>query len=311
MASSTLGLTLNRAPFPLVKEVLMEESTFIEISTKVQVGQGNNIQWEKHTAKIRKINHLNKELMMNSIIEFEDACAAGCLNLSTGEKIYPRFRELLGEVFRADWDNTRQGKANLVVGFHETLNEFISYHFSNTDLIDQKNMLAKAKKPFKYTVEVLCSRLRHLNKLVSKLPGANDMLPYDKGAFKIELFKMMLPNWQINFNNVGLDIMDDAYTLQCLVHFMTVQEAMFNAVQEHKRSATTLPARCSPAHPGGGHVTFQQGRHGSRGGRIGGRGSPVRAAGRGASGGAGGNCPFHPGVHNWEMCFANPHGPNY
>jgi hypothetical protein len=127
MASSTLGLTLNRAPFPLIKEVLMEESTFIEISIKVQVGgQGNNIQWEKRTVKIRKINHLNKELMMNSIIEFEDACAAGRLNLSTGEKIYSRFRELLGEVFCADWDNAHQGKANSVAGFHKTLNEFIS-----------------------------------------------------------------------------------------------------------------------------------------------------------------------------------------
>jgi hypothetical protein len=91
--------------------------------------------------------------MMNSIIEFKDACAAGRLNLSTGEKIYSRFRELLGEVFHADWDNAHQGKANSVAGFHKTLNEFISYHFSNTDLIDQKNMLAKAKKPFKYTVE--------------------------------------------------------------------------------------------------------------------------------------------------------------
>jgi hypothetical protein len=48
---------------------------------------------------------------------------------------------------------------------------------------------------------------------------------------------MMLSNWKINVNNAGLDITDDAYTLQCLVHFMTVQEAMFNAVQECKRSA--------------------------------------------------------------------------
>jgi hypothetical protein len=261
MASSTLGLTLNRAPFPLVKEVLTEESTFIEISVKVQVGQGNNAQWEKRTTKIRKIDHLDKELMMNSIIEFEDACAAGRLNLSTGEKLYPRLRELLGEEFRADWDNAHQGKANLVAWLHKTLNKFISYHFSNTDLIDQKNMLAKAKKPFKYTVEVLCSRLCHLNKLMSKFPGANDMLPYDKGALKIELFKMMLSNWQINFNNVGLGITDDAYTLfQRLVHFMTVQEAKFNAIQECKRSMTTLPAHCSPARPGGGRMTFQQGR---------------------------------------------------
>jgi hypothetical protein len=37
MASSTLGLTLNRAPFPLIKEVLTEESTFVEIIVKVQV----------------------------------------------------------------------------------------------------------------------------------------------------------------------------------------------------------------------------------------------------------------------------------
>jgi hypothetical protein len=77
MASSTLGLTLNRAAFPLIKEVLIEESTFVEISTKVQFGgQGNNIQWEKRTVKIHKIDHLNKELMMNSIIELEDACEA-------------------------------------------------------------------------------------------------------------------------------------------------------------------------------------------------------------------------------------------
>jgi hypothetical protein len=71
------------------------------------------------------------------------------------------------------------------------------------------------------------------------------------------------------------------------------------------------PARRSPARPGGGRVTFQQGHHGSWGGHFGGQGLPVRAAGRGAGIGAGGNCPFHPGVHNWEMCFANPHGPNY
>jgi hypothetical protein len=159
MASSTLGLTLNRAPFPLIKEVLTEESTFVEINTKVQVGgHGNNIQWEKRTVKICKIDHLNKELMMNSIIEFKDACAAGRLNLSNGEKIYSRFRELLGEVFRTDWDNARQGKDNS----------------------------AKAKKQFKYTVEVLCSRLRHLNKLMSKLPGVNNMLPYNEGALRIK-----------------------------------------------------------------------------------------------------------------------------
>jgi hypothetical protein len=165
----------------------------------------------------------------------------------------------LGEVFCTDWDNARQGKANSVAGFNKTLNKFISYHFSNTDLINQKNMLVKAKKPFKYTVEVPCSRLRHLNKLMSKLPGENDTLPYDKGALKIELFKMMLSNWQINVNTAGLNITDDSYMLQCLVRFMTVQEATFNAVQECKRSATTLPAHCSPAHPGGGRVTFQQG----------------------------------------------------
>jgi hypothetical protein len=107
---------------------------------------------------------------------------------------------------------------------------------------------------------------------VSKLPGANDTLPYDEGALKIELFKMMLSDWQINFNNAGLDITDDADTLQCLVHFMTVQEAIFNAIQqEHKQSTTTaLPACCSPAHPGGGHVTFQQGHHGGKDGHVGG-----------------------------------------
>jgi hypothetical protein len=36
----------------------MEESKFVEISIKVQVnGQGNNVQWQKRTVKIRKIDH--------------------------------------------------------------------------------------------------------------------------------------------------------------------------------------------------------------------------------------------------------------
>jgi hypothetical protein len=81
---------------------------------------------------------------------------------------------------------------------------------------------------------------------------------------------------------------------------MTVQEATSNAIQERKQSTTTSPARCSPAHSGGGHMTFRQGCQG-------GRGSPGHAVGRGVGGGARSNCPFHPGVHNWEMCFANPH----
>jgi hypothetical protein len=58
-------------------------------------------------------------------------------------------------------------------------------------------------------------------------------------------------------------------------------------------------------------VTFQQGCHGGQGGRFGSWGLPVHAAGCGAGSGAGGNCPFHSGIHNWEMHFANPHGPNY
>jgi hypothetical protein len=126
MASSTLllGLTLTRQPLPLIKEVLTEESKFVEFSAKVKIGgAGANAQWEKRTTKILNINHLNKELMMNSIIKFEDTCVPGRLNLSTGEKIYSRFRELLGEVFREDWDNACVGKANSVAGFNETLKE--------------------------------------------------------------------------------------------------------------------------------------------------------------------------------------------
>jgi hypothetical protein len=134
MASSTLGLTLNRAPFPLVKEVLMEESTFVEISTKVQVGgQGNNAQWEKRTVKIRKIDHLDKELMMNSIIEFEDACAPGRLNLSTGEKLYPRFRELLGEVFHVDWTTPVRARPIWLLG--STKPSTISSPYTSATLI--------------------------------------------------------------------------------------------------------------------------------------------------------------------------------
>jgi hypothetical protein len=165
MASSTLGLTLNQAPFPLIKEVLAEESTFVEISVKVQVGQGNNAQWEKHTTKICKIDHLDKELMMNSIIEFEKG---------------PKIPGTSGRSVPCRLGQRPSGQG-----------QFGCWVPQNPQRVHL---------------------LRHLNKLMSKLPGANDTLLYDEGALKIELFKMMLSNWQINFNNTGLNIMDNACT---------------------------------------------------------------------------------------------------
>jgi hypothetical protein len=153
----------------------MEESMFVEISTKVQVGGRHPV------GKAYRKDPQDQPSQQGTDDE-QHHQVQRCLRSRTSQPQHwgedpLKIPGTSGRSVPRNWDNARQGKANLVAGFHKTLNEFISYHFSNTDLINQKNMMAKAKKPFKYMVEVLCSRLRHLNKLMSKLPGANNMLP--------------------------------------------------------------------------------------------------------------------------------------
>jgi uncharacterized membrane protein YgcG len=312
--TSTLGLTLNKAPFALIPTSAATTYNKIVLTRKVNIAAAGaaDPSYEKRSVTLLVIDTLDKELICNAILEFKDACQATRLNLTTGADRYTKFREILEEPFRTDFDSAREGQPNSVAGFNATLTIFLSYHFQSTDLIDQKNYLDRVKKPYKMTVELLASRLRKLNALMSLLPGANGDEPYEDDDLKVIFFKMMLSDWQLSFLQGGNDITDDAYTFQHLVRFMAIQETSYNAIQERKRQA---PGG-SMGPPTGKRARGRGGRRGRGGGRSatgcandqGGRGRGGRGGGR-ASGG--GNCPFHPGLHDWEACFANPHGANY
>jgi hypothetical protein len=177
-------------------------------------------------------------------------------------------------------------------------------------------MLENSKKPFKMTVEEVANRLRHLNKLMSKFPGADNAPPYDDEQLKVVFYKMMLSDWQVSFLKSGRELTDPALSFLDLVRYMTIAETTYNA--ERERDAQANERRVTFARsPGRGRgQRFGRRRNNPQGGRgepssQRRRTTPNTGRGGGGRGSGNGNCPFHPGLHDWESCFANPHGSNY
>jgi hypothetical protein len=200
-----------------------------------------------------------------------------------------------------------------MAGFDEAIAAFILTKMKPTDFMDKKNYLKNVKKPFRLNCLELYERLLMINTYTALFPGSNGNVAYDDQQLKNVYFKMMLPEWQLQFQHLQHNLLDANFSSRDLQEYMSLEETVYNAMMEgRKRDRPTFEGR------GGG-----RGQQGGRGrGRYGGRGG---GRGRGSSYAAasptrhrevevpqaGNNCPFHPGAHSWDRCFANPHGSNY
>jgi hypothetical protein len=90
----------------------------------------------------------------------------------------------------------------------------------------------------------VASRLRLLNTLASYLPGSggNDLFADDM-AFKSAFYRLMLPQWQLNFDAAGHQLDDPLYTMKRLASFMEQQRLHHDAQKDLERRGQRQPAR--------------------------------------------------------------------
>jgi len=232
---STLGFSnaADVVPFPLIPRLQRSEYVPHDLKEPVNVGTAANPNMVKRCKVMFRLTTEDREMLAALVLEFFDACTAASLNLTTGPQRYAKFRELLDEPYRSEFDNARIGQANTVAGFDAALRLFLNRYFLPTDFADQQRYLQRAKKPFKLSVVSLASRLRQINLLMSVINNFN--VPYDEPQLKELFFPMMLTEWQLQFSQGTLEITDPAVTFQRVIRFMTLQETATNARNNNKR----------------------------------------------------------------------------
>jgi hypothetical protein len=271
-----------------------------------------------------KLNKADKEMIASLVLEFREASTATNLNFADGPTKYAKFRLLLEEPFRGEFEDVRVSGAHAatVDGFNACVTAFVNRYFLNTDMLDQRRYLQQVKKPFGMSVLELASRLRRINQLMSVLNAFN--VVYTDQELKLLFFPMMLNQWKQKFLESARDVTVAATTFQDVINYMIIQETITNARDSNKREGGSdggrNKKRCTDnnttsnnesqdnRNPGRGGGR-RSGRGNSRGGR-GGRGSGRR--GNGNEQQRSGACPF-PGHsnHSWADCFGNPQGRNY
>ena len=73
---STLGLsTLDAVAFPLISRIPRADYTPVEMYHKVDIGMIANPEHEKRKVDLFRLTVLDKELIVDVILEFREACA--------------------------------------------------------------------------------------------------------------------------------------------------------------------------------------------------------------------------------------------
>ena len=307
--ASAFGLTLNEAAvMPLVSEIKDDFAT-ITLKNKVRVEVGPPPVYEKREATIPFVDKESKELLLRAFQEFDDAATAERLSLTAGPVKFTKFREILGIEYRTDWDNCVALQANRTIAtFNAARTEFIGLLFKDTDYINQKEYLSRARKPRSMDINELVQRLRVINSLMAYLPGSGGNPAYTDQELKVLFFQMMPSDWKLAYLKTARPITDATYTCLDMARYMRIHESAAAALQRQAAQRPRGQVRGGP----------NRGRNDRAGGRR--QGGRDRTVGRDGGGrnvrqrGNDGNdrpCPFPGHNHQWNQCFANPHGPNY
>jgi len=179
---------------------------------------------EKKKAILPKINQKDPELICKAILEFQDICRAGRLNLNTNSLLNEKFRELLSGTYRTKFDELRAMNPATVPGFEHTVRDFIAHYIKDTALANEQSYLEGYKKPWSISCEDIGERLLEINRLMSLFPGAAGNNPYNQMQLKNCFYKMMIASWQVKYATSINRLTDPNYTFEELVEFMGNQE---------------------------------------------------------------------------------------
>ena len=117
-----MGL-IGEASSPLEPLLAPSEYTIVTLTNKLIV-QEVPLVTDKRLADLPKVNQLDKELIATVVLEFQDALQASRLALDVPKR-FSKFRELLDEPFRSEWDSARNGRPITDAGFARAPKAFV------------------------------------------------------------------------------------------------------------------------------------------------------------------------------------------
>ena len=267
--ASIAALSLKDPVLPLQQATSYDEIIFV----KIRHYYDDNGTERYREAKLPFCPDISdKELLVHVVHNFLVNCENERLHIHLAADRYSRFGEVVGGELRMTWNAISAARTvKDDASFLADLADFVSRYFRSTAFHDQAAFLNNAKKPFKMTCPELAGRLRVLNQYGRYLPGNGGAASlFDENALKRVFYGMMLDEWKLQFALLGQRLDDPAYTFKHLTDFMSLQEEIYNAKSNKRKS---------PHHP-------SQGDRGGRGGRHGrGRGYGGRGRGRSNNGG--------------------------
>ena len=291
------------ATFPLEHTPKMDKWEKVPLKTKVNVGTAVNPMEEKREAEIFLIDRdddpsVQQERLLRAVMEFEDARSASRLNLTSGQKLFASFRLLLAPgLFRDTWDGLINNVTHTVAHFDGCVTAFINAFFAPEDYSDQLQYMQRFRQPSHVQMTDLSLRAQMINKMMQKMPGANNELPYPTdNDMKLYLYGMASMALQFKFRENHDNVMSADFSLRDLMD----KFRFYERVEARKRSLERRYERRS-----GGHNKSRV-HHGKRT-----HGKTNKPISRKDQPKIENPCKYHNGSHDWKYCFGNAQGPNY
>jgi len=186
----------------------------------------------------------NIERLVRCFHDFKQASNKDLLDLED-EKLHTKAREIIGGELKSTWDdvvakalaiNTQANPTISTADFTKNVRQFLRAYMPSNAFNIQRDYMVLAAKPFNMSCYELASRLRLLNTLSVYLPGSGgtQLFP-DDTAMKNAIYRLMLPQWQLNFDASGNELDDNNYSITRLVAYMEQQRLHYDAQEELKQ----------------------------------------------------------------------------
>ena len=279
--AAATAVAMNQQPIPLKPK--LKESQIKTVKLRRTIGNH-----DKREMIVTLINRKDAELICNALHEFDEACLPHKLSLHTQQLRTDKFSEMCYGTFKEDWNRIRALHPQTMAGFNAAIAAFVVEKIKASSLADERSYLSKAKKPYYMTVEECETRLKAINRLMAKFPGANDVHPLDEQEMKNFFYSLMPAKWQFAMIDSNYRLTDPNHSLRQLVEFMETREVADNAVQalhsQQRNQGRQGTRRPQGGNQGGRPPTYHRGNDGGRrgrgpgfhrgghGGRFGGRG---------------------------------------
>eukprot|EP00536_Pseudo-nitzschia_multiseries_P015095 jgi/Psemu1/41236/gm1.41236_g len=178
-------------------------------------------------------NYSDSERLIRVLVDFIDAVGPHNLNIKNDAKHY-KLGEVLGGDLMFTWDEivNEAGLRIQDADFTNNLNAFISLFLPSNAFLIQQEYMANATKTYHMNCFAAAGRLRLINILSVHLPGSGGTRLFpNKTSMKNSFFRLMLPTWQLKFNETGNQLDDLTFPLHRLVAFMGQQRLHHDANQ--------------------------------------------------------------------------------